>query len=251
MAQNNCSTKHRSFKYLNAYERGQIAALHKEGKSMRYITKQLGRDPSTISREIKRGTVTQFKSDLSTYEAYFPEAGQAVYKKRRKNCGAKLKLPHVKDFIRFAEKKMLEKKKWSPDSIVGYCKKVFMELKNRYGELFAEVFKSITADNGSEFSELSSILESYRSEAYFAHPYSSWERATNERQNGIIRRFISKGKEIKNVPLSEINDIERWMNQYPRKVLNYSTAEECFYRELLKICERKGKVLEGEYTQTG
>jgi len=112
MAQHNCTTKHRSFKHLNAYERGQqIAALRKEGKSMRYIAKQLDRAPSTISREIKRGTVTQLKSDLSTYEAYFPEAGQAVYEKRRKNCGAKLKLPHVKDFIRFAEKKMLEKEK--------------------------------------------------------------------------------------------------------------------------------------------
>ncbi|NLX71609.1 MAG: helix-turn-helix domain-containing protein, partial [Clostridiales bacterium] len=90
MAQYNCTMKRRSFKHLNAYERGQIAALRKEGRSIRYIAKQLGRAPSTISREIKRGTVTQLKSDLSTYEAYFPEAGQAIYEKRRKNCGAKL-----------------------------------------------------------------------------------------------------------------------------------------------------------------
>jgi len=76
--------KRRSFKHLNAYERGQIAALYKEGKSMHYIAKQLGRAPSTISREIKRGTVTQLRSDLSTYEAYFPEAGQAIYEKRQK-----------------------------------------------------------------------------------------------------------------------------------------------------------------------
>jgi len=123
MAQHNCTTKPRSFKHLNVYERGQIAALHKEGKSIRYIAKQLGRAPSTISREIKRGTVTQLKSDLSTYEAYFPEAGQAIYEKRRKNCGAKLKLPLVKDFIRFAEEKMLQEKPWAPDTIVGYCKK--------------------------------------------------------------------------------------------------------------------------------
>nr|MBO2494765.1 IS30 family transposase [Clostridia bacterium] len=62
--------------------------------------------------------------------------------------------------------------------------------------------KSITADNGSEFSELSALLESLRSEAYFSHPYSSWERGSNERQNGIIRRFIPKGKAIKDIPLS-------------------------------------------------
>ena len=364
MAQYNCTTKYRSFKHLDVFERGKIAALHKEGKSMRYIAKQLGRAPSTISREIKRGTVTQLKSDLSTYEAYFPEAGQAIYQKKRKNCGAKLKLSLVKDFIRFAERKMLEKKPWSPDSIVGYCKKdadwknkpmvctktlynyidrgllkvrnidlllkprlkpgdktkrrepkrimgksidlrpkkvetreefghweidtvvgkrsndavlltmterktryeliflldskdseavkrVFMELKNSYGELFGEVFRSVTADNGSEFSELSSILGSLRSEAYFAHPYSSWERASNERQNGIIRRFIPKGKAIRGISLSEVKDIERWINQYPRKILSYRTAEEYFYEELLKIYKEKGKEPGEQHVQVG
>src|SRR5690606_9846729 len=99
-------------------------------------------------------------------------------------------------------------------------KRVFMELKSSYGELFGEVFRSVTADNGSEFRELPNILESLRSEAYFAHPYSSWERASNESQNGIIRRFIPKGKSIKDIPPSEVNEIERWMNRYPRKILN-------------------------------
>ena len=65
-------------------QRGQIASLHKEGKSIRYIARQLCRTPSTISREIKRGTVNQLRSNLSTYEAYFPEAGQAIYEKRQK-----------------------------------------------------------------------------------------------------------------------------------------------------------------------
>lgn len=57
----------------------------KKAKAMHYIAKQLGKVPSTISREIKRGTVTQLRSDLSTYEAYFPEAGQAICEKRRKS----------------------------------------------------------------------------------------------------------------------------------------------------------------------
>ncbi|SFQ43538.1 hypothetical protein SAMN05444406_14612, partial [Caldicoprobacter faecalis] len=68
-------------------------------------------------------------------------------------------------------------------------KRVFMGLKAYYGEIFEEVFKSITADNGSEFSELSALLESLRSEAYFSHPYSSWERGSNERQ----RRMFLQG----------------------------------------------------------
>ena len=130
-------------------------------------------------------------------------------------------------------------------------KRVFMELKNSYGELFGEVFRSVTADNGSEFSELSSILGSLRSEAYFAHPYSSWERASNERQNGIIRRFIPKGKAIRGISLSEVKDIERWINQYPRKILSYRTAEEYFYEELLKIYKEKGKEPGEQHVQVG
>jgi len=50
------------FKHLSVYERGQIAALLKEGKSQRYIANKLGRSPSTISREIKRGTTMQMRN---------------------------------------------------------------------------------------------------------------------------------------------------------------------------------------------
>jgi len=88
------TTEHK-FKHLSVYERGQIAALLKEGKSQRYIANKLGRSPSTISREIKRGTTMQMRTDLSTYKVYFPETGQAVYEKNRMNCGAKRKLAYV------------------------------------------------------------------------------------------------------------------------------------------------------------
>ncbi|PVZ15904.1 helix-turn-helix protein, partial [Clostridium thermopalmarium DSM 5974] len=65
------NTPIRSFKHLKLYERGEIYALLKEGKSIRYIAKKLGRSPSTIYREIKRGTTLQLKSDLSTFTSYF------------------------------------------------------------------------------------------------------------------------------------------------------------------------------------
>ncbi|SHF88966.1 Helix-turn-helix domain-containing protein [Caldanaerobius fijiensis DSM 17918] len=57
MAKNNNTTKKRSFKHLSQYERGMIYTLREQGKSMRQIAKILGRAPSTISREIRRGTV--------------------------------------------------------------------------------------------------------------------------------------------------------------------------------------------------
>ncbi|WP_412677392.1 hypothetical protein [Bacillus smithii] len=65
-------------------------------------------------------------------------------------------------------------------------------LKKDYGEQFPKVFKNITADNGSEFATLPQCLKK-RTEVYFTHPYTSSERETNERQNGLIRRFIPKG----------------------------------------------------------
>jgi len=118
----NSNTTVRSFKHLNSYERGEISALLKEGKSIRYIARKLGRSPSTISREIKRGTTLQLKSDLSTFTSYFPETGQAVYEKHRSNCGAKLKIAQAEAFLKYAETKILQEK-WSVDAVVGACKK--------------------------------------------------------------------------------------------------------------------------------
>lgn len=116
-------------------------------------------------------------------------------------------------------------------------KRVFMELKSSYGELFREVFRSVTADNDSEFSEMSNILESLSSGAYFAHPYSLWKRASNERQNGIIRRFIPKGKAIKDIPLSEVKEIERWMNLrfYNLKSKNLDVYIILFFKKVLHL----------------
>ena len=104
-------------------------------------------------------------------------------------------------------------------------------LKERYADKFAQVFKSITADNGSEFANLSEIGVS----VYFAHPYSSWERGTNERQNGLVRFFIPKGKPISQVSDRTIKRAEEWINKIPRKLFNYSSSAELFEKEILLI----------------
>ena len=79
-----------------------------------------------------------------------------------------------------------------------------------------EIFKSITSDNGSEFATLTEAVSTV-AEVYFTHPYSSWERGTNENHNGMIRRFIPKGTRLSNVCSERIRDINIWMNKYPRK----------------------------------
>ena len=100
-------------------------------------------------------------------------------------------------------------------------------LREEYGDKFSTVFKTITADNGSEFEGLS-ILEKYGVKVYFAHPYSSWERPQNERHNRIFRRYIPKGVTIEKYSAEEILHFADSMNSLPRKLLNYQTPEDLF-----------------------
>ena len=68
-------------------------------------------------------------------------------------------------------------------------------LREEFGDKFSQVFKTITVDNGSEFSTFS-LVENWGSAVYFAHPYTSWERPQNERHNGLSRAFVPKGASI-------------------------------------------------------
>jgi len=102
---------------------------------------------------------------------------------------------------------------------------------------FKAVVKSITADNGSEFLDYGALEASVfggsaRTHIYYAHPYSSWERGSNENTNRMIRRFIPKGSDISKYTRTTIQEIENWINRYPRKILNFKTAEELFIQEI-------------------
>ena len=106
---------------------------------------------------------------------------------------------------------------------------------------FRRVFKSITVDNGSEFLdwrnlELSSVSkqEILRTQIYYCHPYHSWERGTNEQVNGHIRRFIPKGCAIAKYSTKEILEIQEWLNDYPRKILNGKSANDVVQENLKK-----------------
>lgn len=101
---------------------------------------------------------------------------------------------------------------------------------------FKEKFKTITCDNGVEFSRWQDIERSCRTKSkrtvtYFCHPYASSERGTNENINRMIRRWIPKGDDIGLYSASEIMDIMHWINNYPRKIFNGKSAF-----EFLQIC---------------
>ena len=109
------------------------------------------------------------------------------------------------------------------------------KLQKLFGQQFSLIFKTITGDNGSEFADLSNIEAVTGTQVYFTHPYSSFEKGTNERHNGLIRRFIPKGKRMADYNVSDIAFIEDWMNTLPRKILGYKTPEELFEKQLDKI----------------
>lgn len=115
------------------------------------------------------------------------------------------------------------------------------EIEYYYGKMFKKVFKSITVDNGSEFLDYELLERSIycknnkRTQVYYCHPYCSCERGTNERLNREIRRLVPKGSDLSKYSKADIYQIEKWVNNYPRQVLNYATSEECFESELLKL----------------
>lgn len=106
-------------------------------------------------------------------------------------------------------------------------------------KLIGLIFKSITFDNGTEFAAAEELERSCinkhlpRTKVYFCHPYSSWERGTNENTNGMIRRRFPKGTNFAAVTNAQITQAENWINNYPRKILGYKSSEIVF-RECLR-----------------
>lgn len=108
----------------------------------------------------------------------------------------------------------------------------FKKIKKYLKKKINKVMKSLTTDNGSEFAGFLDIIKTTGASLYFCHPYASGEKGTNEKNNGMIRYFIPKGNLIENYTSEEIYKIAKWMNNYPRKSLNYLSPAEVFKKEL-------------------
>lgn len=90
-------------------------------------------------------------------------------------------------------------------------------------------FKTITADNGTEFHSYRRIEARTGVRFYFATPYHSWERGTNENTNGLIRQYLPKRKSMAKVTQRDCDRIARKLNTRPRKRYGYRTPEELFH----------------------
>ena len=106
------------------------------------------------------------------------------------------------------------------------------QIKNFMNRHYNKIFKSFSTDNGSEFSDFLGIIKDSKTNIYFCHPYCSGEKGTNEKQNSMIRYFIPKKTLIENYSYEDINKITDWMNNYPRKSLNYKTPLEALLEEI-------------------
>lgn len=92
-----------------------------------------------------------------------------------------------------------------------------------------EYFKTLTTDNGSEFSTLSQIENDVSHvKVYYTHAYSAWEKGSNERHNGLLREFIPKGESLKDLTDSQLKLNTDTINHRPRKKLGYKPPIECF-----------------------
>ena len=89
--------------------------------------------------------------------------------------------------------------------------------------------KTLTFDNGREFAEHKMIEFETGTRVYFAHPYHSWERGTNENTNWLIRQYLPKKTDFSHITQEDLNKIEKEINSRPRKRLNYSTPYQVFW----------------------
>lgn len=124
-----------------------------------------------------------------------------------------------------------------PDHTADSVVKALNRIERRYGSGFYQIFKTITVDNGSEFADFEKMEKKHRgkrarTKIYYCHPYSSYERGSNEVNNRLIRRFIPKGVNFDDKTVKEIKAIEKWMNNYPRRKLGFRTSEQLFQKEL-------------------
>lgn len=100
-------------------------------------------------------------------------------------------------------------------------------------------FRTITVDNGCEFQDCQGMEKdrqgNKRLTVYYCHPYSSWERGSNERNNRVIRRYFPKGKSLARVTQKDCDRVALAINSMPRKILDYHTAAELFEQELANL----------------
>lgn len=107
--------------------------------------------------------------------------------------------------------------------------------RRRMKDLPKSLRRSVTFDNGKEFSEHQQLTEQLGMKVYFAEPYRAWQRGTNENTNGLLRQFFPKGTDFTRISHHEVARVEKLLNERPRKRLGYRTPAEVLAKKLCCI----------------
>ncbi|MCH7820044.1 MAG: IS30 family transposase, partial [Candidatus Marinimicrobia bacterium] len=98
-----------------------------------------------------------------------------------------------------------------------------------------DLVHTLTSDNGKEFADHEVIAKNLKVEFYFAHPYASWERGTNENTNGLIRQYFPKKRDFTTITEDEIQTAIEKLNNRPRKCLGFKTPNQVFFGETSRV----------------
>jgi len=181
---------------------------------------------------------------------------------RRRACASTKRGSKIKDQVSIEQRPLhIENREeighWEGDLVIGKGQKsaigTIVERKSRYTcivklkdrksatvrKQFVREFKAfdkqltktLTYDNGVEMAQHATLTKQTGMPVYFAHPYASWERGTNENTNGLIRRYLPKGTDFKTVSEKQLKKIQTALNNRPRKVLGYRTPVEALKLE--------------------
>ena len=187
------------------------------------------------------------------------------HSKRRNKKRFGSKKSRIKDAVSIELRPNIQDRKqlghWEGDQIVGIGHKsaiaTMVERKTRYtyiiflkdrtsetmtkavaktlNNLIPEARKTMTYDNGMEMANHKWLTENTGMDIYFAHPYSPWERGTNENTNGLIRRYFPKKTDFNNITEQQLKQAQNRLNNRPRKVLKYKTPAYMLDLEINKI----------------
>lgn len=98
----------------------------------------------------------------------------------------------------------------------------------------AQMKKTLTYDNGTEMAQHKLFTKNTKIQVYFTHPYSPWERPTNENSNGLVRDYFPAGTDFTTITKARLKEVQNQLNERPRHVLDYRTPKEVFEEMILK-----------------
>lgn len=248
---------------IKEYDRSPEAALAEIGRQGKHFKTDICKN--TLYSYIKKGILLEVTpKDLPTKEKKKKKRREKVQKRAQAGDSISTRPEDIDSREEFGH--------WEMDTVVGpqgksKCallvlterksrKEIIRKMENRKTESvvkeldrlerkmgekdFRNLFKTITVDNGSEFSDVEGLERSRRNKRkrtklYYCHPYRSCERGSNECNNRFIRRKIPKGLNFDEMSRREIQEVEDWMNNYPRPMFAYATSQEIFEAELDKL----------------